>query len=119
MLSRALITCVTCMQREHCAGIHGGRLRSRWSCNSRDGHSGCKAVKCPSCCLCSVETMDALSQWPAVSIDCPELIYCLQVVIGRGEKIPESPAGPVIVCTRNDDLNGVVESTPSGRRKGL
>lgn len=49
----------------------------------------------------------------------PMFMYTLQVLIGRGEQIPENPAGPVIVCTRNDDLNGVIESTPSGRRKGL
>ncbi len=42
----------------------------------------------------------------------------LQVLLGRGEKVPESPAGPVIVCTRNDDLDGVVEATPAERRKG-
>ena len=42
----------------------------------------------------------------------------LQVLVGRGEKVPESPAGPVVVCTRNDDLDAVVEATPSGRRKG-
>ena len=42
----------------------------------------------------------------------------LQVLMGRGEKVPESPAGPVVVCTRNDDLDAVVEATPTGRRKG-
>ena len=68
-----------------------------------------------SCCPYNVSS--GLSQRPAVSIDCPKLVYSLQVLIGRGEKIPESPAGPVIVCTRNDDLNGVVESTPSGTQK--
>jgi len=42
-----------------------------------------------------------------------------QVLIGRGEQVPESPAGPVIVCTRNDDLDGVVEATPPERRGGI
>ena len=41
-----------------------------------------------------------------------------QVLVGRGEKIPETPAGPVLVCTRNDDLDGVVEATPAHRRGG-
>lgn len=41
-----------------------------------------------------------------------------QVLLGRGEAVPQSPAGPVIVCTRNDDLDAVVEATPSERRKG-
>ena len=51
--------------------------------------------------------------------DCPKFEYILQVLIGRGGEIHERPAGPVIVCTRNDALNGVVESMPSSRKKGL
>lgn len=42
----------------------------------------------------------------------------LQVVIRRGEPIPAEPDGPIIVCTRNDDLQGVVDATPPSRRSG-
>ena len=41
-----------------------------------------------------------------------------QILVGRGENIPEGPEGPVVVCTRNDALEDVVVSTPSSRRKG-
>lgn len=32
--------------------------------------------------------------------------------------MPEIKSGPIIVCTRNDDLEGVVAATPEQRRKG-
>lgn len=35
----------------------------------------------------------------------------------RGEPVV-GPEGPIIVCTRNDDLQAVVDSTPPERRKG-
>ena len=41
----------------------------------------------------------------------------LQKVIGRGEPV-EGPAGPIVVCTRNNDLQGVLDSTPEDRREG-
>lgn len=40
------------------------------------------------------------------------------VIIPRGQPV-EGPPGPIIVCTRNDDLAAVVEATPSDRRKDL
>ncbi|PNW77422.1 hypothetical protein CHLRE_10g435850v5 [Chlamydomonas reinhardtii] len=41
------------------------------------------------------------------------------VVVGRGQKI-EGPAGsPIVVCTRNDDLQAVVDLTAPERRKDL
>jgi hypothetical protein len=40
------------------------------------------------------------------------------VVLGRGQPI-EGPAGPIIICTRNDDLAAIVEATPPSRRKDL
>lgn len=40
------------------------------------------------------------------------------VVIGRGQPI-EGPPGPIIVCTRNDDLAAIVDATPPERRKDL
>jgi ketopantoate reductase len=40
------------------------------------------------------------------------------VLIRRGEKIPDS-TGPIIVCTRNDDLNTVMSTIPLHRKKDL
>jgi hypothetical protein len=40
------------------------------------------------------------------------------VVIGRGQPI-EGPSGPIVVCTRNDDLAAIVDATPPSRRKDL
>ena len=42
------------------------------------------------------------------------------VVLKRGDPFPESPtSGPIYVTTRNDDLAGVIETTPASRRKDL
>lgn len=40
------------------------------------------------------------------------------IVIRRGEAIPAND-GPIYVCTRNDDLDAVVEATPPARREDL
>lgn len=40
------------------------------------------------------------------------------VIIKRGEKV-EGPPGPIIVTTRNDDLEAVIEATAEDRRKDL
>lgn len=40
------------------------------------------------------------------------------VVVRRGDAV-DGPAGPVVVCTRNDDLQGVFDATPSARRQDL
>ena len=42
-----------------------------------------------------------------------------QVTVRRGEPIPATPAGPIVVATRNDALAGVVEATPKARRPDL
>jgi ketopantoate reductase len=39
-------------------------------------------------------------------------------VVRRGEPLPEG-TGPIYVCTRNDDLEGVIASTPEDRRADL
>ena len=42
------------------------------------------------------------------------------VVIKRGQSMENAlPSGPIIVCTRNDDLDAVVEATPEDRRSDL
>ena len=40
-----------------------------------------------------------------------------QVIIKRGQKV-DGPEGPIIVATRNNDLQGVVDATPPERREG-
>ncbi|KAG6413250.1 hypothetical protein SASPL_125958 [Salvia splendens] len=37
------------------------------------------------------------------------------VLVKRGEPVPQDFAGPILVCTRNDDLDAVLESTPKSR----
>uniref|UniRef100_A0A7S2UY16 Uncharacterized protein n=1 Tax=Fibrocapsa japonica TaxID=94617 RepID=A0A7S2UY16_9STRA len=42
------------------------------------------------------------------------------LLIGRGEKIPEdAPPGPIYVCTRNDVLKDVIDACPESRREDL
>jgi hypothetical protein len=40
------------------------------------------------------------------------------VLVGRGEKVPDDAPGPILVCTRNDDLDTVLENTPKSRWRG-
>ena len=39
------------------------------------------------------------------------------VLVRRGAAV-SGPAGPIVVCTRNDDLQSVVDATPPERRQG-
>lgn len=42
------------------------------------------------------------------------------VVVRRGDPIPTEPAsGPIYVCTRNNDLEAIVQATPAERREDL
>ncbi|XP_066351771.1 uncharacterized protein [Miscanthus floridulus] len=41
------------------------------------------------------------------------------VLVGRGEKVSDDAPGPILVCTRNDDLDGVLEATPKSRWRDL
>ena len=41
------------------------------------------------------------------------------MLVARGEAVPDTAAGPIVVCTRNDDLEGVIAATPKDRRKGV
>lgn len=41
------------------------------------------------------------------------------VLIRRNESIPTDFDGPIFVCTRNDDLDAVVDSTPQSKRRDL
>ena len=40
------------------------------------------------------------------------------VLVGRGEKVPDDAPGPILVCTRNDDLDAVLDATPKSRWRG-
>ena len=46
------------------------------------------------------------------------VLSSLQVMVKRGDKI-EGPSGPIVVCTRNNDLQGVIDNTPQDRREGM
>ena len=50
----------------------------------------------------------------------PSAAGTADVVVGRGQAVPDdaAPGTPIVVCTRNDALAGVVEATPPSRRKG-
>lgn len=41
------------------------------------------------------------------------------ITVKRGERVPSDLSGPILVCTRNDDLDAVLESTPESRWKDL
>jgi hypothetical protein len=41
------------------------------------------------------------------------------LVLGRGDAIPADGTGPIILCTRNDALEGIIDSCPENRRKDL
>ncbi|VEU44550.1 unnamed protein product [Pseudo-nitzschia multistriata] len=41
------------------------------------------------------------------------------VVLGRGDSIDANGEGPILLATRNDALDGIVESCPPNRRKDL
>jgi hypothetical protein len=40
------------------------------------------------------------------------------VLVGRGQEVPAEPSGPILVCTRNDDLDAVLDATPPPRWSG-
>lgn len=41
------------------------------------------------------------------------------VLVKRGEPVPADFEGPILVCTRNDDLDAVLEATPRSRWSGI
>lgn len=41
------------------------------------------------------------------------------VILGRDDPFPDGMEGPIFVCTRNDDMDGVVQKTPESRREDL
>ncbi|XP_072967038.1 uncharacterized protein [Typha angustifolia] len=41
------------------------------------------------------------------------------LLVGRGQQVPADFAGPILVCTRNDDLDAVLEATPPSRWNDL
>lgn len=40
------------------------------------------------------------------------------LLVKRGEPVPIDFPGPILVCTRNDDLDAVLQSTPQSRWSG-
>lgn len=41
------------------------------------------------------------------------------LLVRRGEPVPVDFDGPILVCTRNDDLEAVLDATPKSRWKGI
>jgi hypothetical protein len=41
------------------------------------------------------------------------------LLVKRGEPVPLDFEGPILVCTRNDDLDAVLEATPKPRSSGI
>lgn len=41
------------------------------------------------------------------------------LLVKRGESVPLDFEGPILVCTRNDDLEAVLEATPKSRWNGI
>jgi hypothetical protein len=41
------------------------------------------------------------------------------IILGRDDKIDPEASGPILIATRNDALDGIVESCPENRRKDL
>lgn len=41
------------------------------------------------------------------------------LLVKRGEAVPVDFEGPILVCTRNDDLDAVLDATPQSRWKGI
>lgn len=40
------------------------------------------------------------------------------LVVKRGQSVPLDFVGPILVCTRNDDLDAVLQATPPSRWNG-
>lgn len=43
----------------------------------------------------------------------------VDIIVRKGETIPEESSGPIFVCTRNDVLDTIVAGTPAARRDDL
>ena len=41
------------------------------------------------------------------------------IILGRGDKIDPEASGPILIATRNDALDGIVDGCPENRRKDL
>jgi hypothetical protein len=70
----------------------------------------------PPACLCSAVQCSGRSQHTPEVLALSNIPFP-QVVVRRGEAVV-GPEGPIVVCTRNDDLQAVVDSVPPTRRKG-
>ncbi|CAI5462441.1 unnamed protein product [Closterium sp. Yama58-4] len=75
---------------------------------------------------CAPRAMASAEVIPAVIIGAGRVGQALEkmgggrdVVVRRGEKVPERGEGPIIVCTRNDALDAVVDAVPESRREDL
>lgn len=94
-------------------------LRRRLSSSSPSRAAASRAVKVS-------EAMATTAVQPAVVVGGGRVGQALlamgppggDVLVGRGDKVPEEAPGPILVCTRNDDLDAVLETTPKSRWRG-
>ncbi|PIA37096.1 hypothetical protein AQUCO_03100093v1 [Aquilegia coerulea] len=75
---------------------------------------------------CTMSTSSPTTIVPAIIIGGGRVGTALQtmgngtdLMIKRGQSVPSDFPGPILVCTRNDDLEAVLESTPHSRWKDL
>ncbi|CAM6087318.1 unnamed protein product [Calypogeia fissa] len=68
--------------------------------------------------------MDSSTVVPAVIVGAGRVGQALEemgggqdIVVKRGQPIPADSQGPIIVCTRNDALAGIIDSAPPSRRE--
>lgn len=53
-----------------------------------------------------------------VQSSCIRTTHGIQVLVRRGERVPADAPAPIVVATRNDDLDAVLEAVPSSRHSG-
>ena len=54
-----------------------------------------------------------------IAFDFKELNEQKDVLLKRGEFIPPTGSGPIYICTRNNDLEEIIQSTPEPRKADL
>lgn len=84
-----------------------------------------RALSSPSSSLSTSTTSMATKVGPAVIVGGGRVGRALQemgsgddLLVKRGEAVPLDFQGPILVCTRNDDLDAVLDSTPKSRWNG-
>lgn len=91
------------------AGLDHCWRRARWRGTSKPGRE--RRTEFPTCKAIVERKLEGATPVSSVKV------RRMQVVVRRGEGVPEGQ-GPIVICTRNDDLQGVLDATPAERCKG-